>query len=309
MTSAQRRPDPRRQALTDLADAVNELVRDRRHTEYLTERYKVERPGRKTTSRQRRRAVTTTLPSLLRALLDAAMPGAVVDDTGSSGGGGFESRPAVDLGAVHTLQTITAEANAWRRDLKLPPKPLGKLLPSFVSHPHDDEAQFRAGTVDDEQSLPPMRAKQDAHHVRGPGVGALLPLPHQMDRRPVRDSRCGDRREPDAGNDGRQVCVAVVSVPGTARPPRRRRRKAVHRPLRHPRRDNRMISCSSCGNSENEIIGYSAHDYIQFWICNGCGQTWNRWPVDHPYHSRAERLRQSYLATIPPPATTGGTRA
>jgi hypothetical protein len=41
-------------------------------------------------------------------------------------------------------------------------------------------------------------------------------------------------------------------------------------------------------------IGYSAHDYIQFWICPDCDGTWNRWADDHGYWERAEKIRMEY---------------
>jgi hypothetical protein len=41
-------------------------------------------------------------------------------------------------------------------------------------------------------------------------------------------------------------------------------------------------------------IGYSACDYIQFWICPDCGGTWNRWEPEDPYFDRAERMRLDY---------------
>lgn len=44
----------------------------------------------------------------------------------------------------------------------------------------------------------------------------------------------------------------------------------------------------------SRTIGYSRHDYVQFWICPDCGGTWNRWAEGHGHFARAEELRLNY---------------
>lgn len=137
----------RPQLLTDLADAVTELVEPRHHTEYLikTVTTSVDANGgrrRKAKRTRQRERHTVTLPGLLQSLSNAVVPGASISGAGSSGG--FESRPAAELEAVAILRDIARDAQRWGKDLGLTrTATVAGTLRSLVSAPHTDE-QLRA---------------------------------------------------------------------------------------------------------------------------------------------------------------------
>jgi hypothetical protein len=100
--STKPRERTRPELLADLADAINELVEPRHHTEMLIKTVieSIDANGgrrRKAKRTRQRQRHTVTLPALLESLRSASVPGSSENGTGS---GSFESRPAAELEAL-----------------------------------------------------------------------------------------------------------------------------------------------------------------------------------------------------------------
>lgn len=55
--------------------------------------------------------------------------------------------------------------------------------------------------------------------------------------------------------------------------------------------------CPHCARlTVANLAGHVFHDYIQFWSCQSCGGTWNRWGESHPFFPLAEKLRLEHDA-------------
>lgn len=141
MMNTKPREKTRAELLADLADAVNELVEPRHHTEMLIktviESIDVNggrrRKAKRTRQRQRH---TVTLPALLESLRSASVPGS--SDSGA-GSGSFESRPAAELEALGVIRDIADDAATYAKVLGLKRSTLDSTLRALVGAHHSDE--------------------------------------------------------------------------------------------------------------------------------------------------------------------------
>lgn len=123
--------------LADLADAVNELVEPRHHTEYfeqnVTDTTTTRRGRTRTRTRKMRRPHAVTFPGLLESLRQASVPGAA--DT-AGGTGSFESRPSAELEPTSVLRSIRDDVQRYAHALKVQRKKgdtIEKTLRALVS--------------------------------------------------------------------------------------------------------------------------------------------------------------------------------
>lgn len=122
--------------LADLADAINQLLEPRSHSEYVERTITDTVVRRNGKIRQRTRKVRVAhavqFPGLLEALREAAVPGAT--DTAGSTGASFESRPPAELEPTSVLREIRDDTDRYARALNMPAKPsLEKTLRALVS--------------------------------------------------------------------------------------------------------------------------------------------------------------------------------
>lgn len=135
------RPVTRGDLLTDLADAINELVDPRDNVEYVEVNITEARPSangrrKKAKRTRRRRAHHVRLPCLLDSLAAAMIPGA----TGEPGApAGFESRPSAETEAVALLRSIRDDAQRWARKYAITERTLPGMLRALVSASHTDD--------------------------------------------------------------------------------------------------------------------------------------------------------------------------
>lgn len=193
----------RSESLVDLADAINELTRPRRSTEYLEEtvtRVVVTRSGKQRAKRTReRRRHTVTFPSLLDELHSAARPGS--SEAGLSLGG-FESKPSAELEPVSVLREIADDAGFWARTFDIDEDDLAGTLQALVSAPTDDP---QLAMITRQADRWRHRARQATGHEPPPRTIAD-PCPYCLrrnslvvsgDLRSAKCARCGTRWSPD----------------------------------------------------------------------------------------------------------------
>jgi hypothetical protein len=139
--STKPRERTRPELLADLADAINELVEPRHHTEMLIKTVieSIDANGgrrRKAKRTRQRQRHTVTLPALLESLRSASVPGSSENGTGS---GSFESRPAAELEALGVIRDIADSAATYATVLGVKRGSLDSTLRSLVSARHSDE--------------------------------------------------------------------------------------------------------------------------------------------------------------------------
>jgi len=196
--------ETRREMLADLADAINELVEPRQHSEMLEATVivaeHVTRSGKTRAKRTlERRRHTITLPCLIQSLRDAAVPGA--GDSGAASGG-FESRPSAELEPLSVLREITDDTGVWSRTFSIERPTLERTLSALVSA-HSDDAQLRKMTRQAQRWV--RRARLATGFDRAPiTLGAPCPYCQAKNQITVtgdmewgRCARCGTEWTPD----------------------------------------------------------------------------------------------------------------